>query len=79
MSLGSKNKETSDQVIFLGAGSITKWAHAFSAWEKTGGVKHDAFGCFLEGRISNQSKMVRDMSLGSMTTMGVGGGCQMVC
>ena len=37
------------------------------------GVKHDAFGCFLEGRISNQSKMVRDMPLGSMTTMGVGG------
>lgn len=73
MSLGSKKKETSDQVIFLGAGSITKWAHAFSAWEKTGGVKHDAFGCFLEGRISNQSKMVRDMPLGSMTTMGVGG------
>lgn len=73
IAVGSKKKGTSDQIIFLGAGSITKWAHAFSAWELTGGVKQDAFGRYLQGRISSQSKLVRDMPIGSMTTMGVGG------
>ena len=71
--LGKKCKNNHDQIIFLGAGSLHKWAHAFAAWEHADGRKHDALGLFLKGRISSQSQLVRDMPLGSMTTMGVGG------
>ena len=65
--------QSPDQIIFLGAGDLTKWAHAYSAWEKAEGVKQDAFGLFLKKRLGEDSKLVRDMPLGSMTTMGVGG------
>ena len=65
--------KSSDQIIFLGAGDLTKWAHAYSAWENADGVKQDAFGLFLQNRLSVDSKLIRDMPIGSMTTMGVGG------
>jgi UDP-N-acetylmuramate--alanine ligase len=65
--------QSPDQIIFLGAGDLTKWAHAYCAWEKAQGVKQDAFGLFLKNRLGRDSKLVRDMPLGSMTTMGVGG------
>lgn len=73
MALGQKSKDSIDQIIFLGAGNLNKLAHAFSAWEQTGGSKQDAFGIFLKDRISKKSKLTQDMPLGSMTTMGVGG------
>jgi UDP-N-acetylmuramate--alanine ligase len=71
--LRKKCKNNHDQIIFLGAGNLHKWAHAFAAWEHADGRKHDALNLFLKGRISSQSQLVRDMPLGSMTTMGVGG------
>ncbi len=74
--LHPKPEDSSDQIIFLGAGDLTKWAHAFSAWEHSGGLKKDAFGLFLKDRISTESKLIQNMPLGSMTTMGVGGGAQ---
>jgi UDP-N-acetylmuramate--alanine ligase len=71
--LTPKANQSPDQIIFLGAGDLTKWAHAYCAWEKAQGVKQDAFGLFLKNRLGRDSKLVRDMPLGSMTTMGVGG------
>jgi UDP-N-acetylmuramate--alanine ligase len=62
-----------DQIIFLGAGNINKWAHAFASWNVTSGIKLDAFGSFLQGRISPQTILMKDKPIGSMTTMGVGG------
>ena len=65
--------EKKDQIIFLGAGTINKWAHAFASWSVTGGKKLDAFGAFIQGRISPQTILLKDKPIGSMTTMGVGG------
>ena len=79
IALGQKTELTKDQVLFLGAGDLWKWAHAFSAWQLACGVKQDAFGHFLKGRISSQSKLIEDAPLGSMTTMGVGGGARWYC
>ena len=62
-----------DQIIFLGAGNINKWAHAFASWNVAGGKKLDAFGAFIQGRISSQTILMKDKPIGSMTTMGVGG------
>tara|TARA_B100002019_G_scaffold290823_1_gene309411 strand:+ start:1061 stop:3265 length:2205 start_codon:yes stop_codon:yes gene_type:complete len=73
LALGNQSKGLNDQVIFLGAGDLNKWAHAFAAWEHTKGIKQDALGFYLNDRISKQTKLIRDMPLGSMTTMGVGG------
>ena len=36
-------------------------------------MKQDAFGLFFAKSFSVDSKLVRDMPIGSMTTMGVGG------
>ena len=71
--LSPKPKGLSDQVVFVGAGDLNKWAHAFSSWERAKGYKQDAFGLFLEGRLSHQSKLIRDLPIGTMTTIGVGG------
>ena len=73
VALGKQSENLHDQVIFLGAGDLNKWAHAFAAWEHTNGIKQDAFGFYLDDRISKQTQLVRNMPLGSMTTMGVGG------
>jgi len=62
-----------DQIIFLGAGNINKWAHAFASWNVAGGKKLDAFGAYVQGRISSQTILMKDKPIGSMTTMGVGG------
>jgi len=73
IALGKQSSSHKDQIIFLGAGDLHKWAHAFSSWEHCGGNKQDAFGHFVNKRISPQTKLLPDMPLGSMTTMGVGG------
>jgi len=79
LAIGQNSKMTRDQVLFLGAGDLWKWAHAFSAWQLAGEVKQDAFGYFLDGLMSPQSKLVENAPLGSMTTMGVGGGARWYC
>jgi UDP-N-acetylenolpyruvoylglucosamine reductase len=73
-SLHRKNIEKlKDQVLFVGAGDIEHWAHAFSAWEHSGEDKHKAFGLYLENRLSTGTILNGYHPLGSMTTMGVGG------
>ena len=79
LALGQSSELAKDQVLFVGAGDLWKWAHAFSAWQTAGEVKQDAFGYFLKGRISEQSKLVENAPLGAMTTMGVGGGAKWYC
>jgi len=70
------NPRNRDQVLFVGAGDISVWARAFSAWECSGGNKYLAFGQFLNERLSNSTSLTDFHPLGSMTTMGVGGGAR---
>ena len=67
------NEGVNDQLLFVGAGNIDRWAHAFSAWEHSQGDKCSAFGIFLENRLSAGTLLSQHYPLGSMTTMGVGG------
>ncbi len=62
-----------DQIVFVGAGDLERWAHAFAAFEKTNGNKHDAFSCFLADRLSPTTILRANIPLGSKTTMKVGG------
>ena len=62
-----------DQLLFVGAGDIDRWAHAFSAWEHAKEDKYSAFGIFLGKRLSAGTMLEQNHPLGSMTTMGVGG------
>ncbi len=62
-----------DQVLFVGAGNLERWAHAFAAWEKSGGDKHQAFSSYLAPRLSSSTVLLADEPLASKTTMGVGG------
>ena len=62
-----------DQIIFLGAGNVNKWAHAFASWSAEEGRKLDAFGSFVTDRLSPHTTIVKDKPMGSLTTMGVGG------
>ena len=48
-SIGVKSVDSSkDQVLFVGAGNLEKWAHAFAAWEKAKGSKLLAFELYLK-------------------------------
>jgi UDP-N-acetylenolpyruvoylglucosamine reductase len=67
------NPRNSDQVLFVGAGDISVWARAFSAWECSGEDKYLAFGRFLNGRLCSSTSFTDFHPIGSMTTMGVGG------
>jgi UDP-N-acetylenolpyruvoylglucosamine reductase len=62
-----------DQILFVGAGDLEKWAHAFSAWEKSKGNKLDAFANFLRGKLSNNTILKSNEPLANKTTLGVGG------
>ncbi len=62
-----------DQVLFVGAGDLEKWAHAFAAWEKTGGQKLEAFSYYLSDKLSVKTLLKGYEPLAKKTTIGVGG------
>ena len=62
-----------DQVLFVGAGDLERWAHAFASWEQADGDKHNAFAHYLSTRLSPLTPLVSDEPLASKTTIGVGG------
>jgi len=62
-----------DQVLFVGAGDLERWAHAFASWEQANGDKHNAFAHYLSTRLSGLTPLVSEEPLASKTTIGVGG------
>ncbi|MBT3666341.1 MAG: UDP-N-acetylmuramate dehydrogenase [Opitutae bacterium] len=62
-----------DQVLFVGAGDLEKWAHAFAAWENANGQKLEAFSHFLTNKLSTGTILKADEPLANKTTIGVGG------
>ena len=62
-----------DQVLFVGAGDLERWAHAFASWEHAKGDKHDAFAHYLSTRLSASTPLTSEEPLASKTTIGVGG------
>ncbi len=62
-----------DQVLFVGAGDLEKWANAFASFEKANGEKHNAFDHYLSSRLSSDTILLADEPLASKTTIGVGG------
>jgi len=62
-----------DQILFVGAGDLEKWAHGFSAWEKAKGNKLDAFSYYLEKKLSKSTILRSYEPLANKTTIGVGG------
>jgi len=67
------NPLTPEQVLFVGAGNIDGWAHAFAAIHTHKGDRISAFSHFLSGRLSSSSVLRKDENLASKTTMRVGG------
>ena len=67
---GNNNK---DQILFVGAGDLQRWAHGFSAWEKAGGNKLDAFSYYLQNKLSKNTILRGNEPLANKTTIGVGG------
>jgi len=68
-----------DQLLFVGAGDIDRWANAYTSWEIARGDKHQAFPKYLQNRLSPETILRSDESLKSMTTMGVGGSASWYC
>ena len=62
-----------DQILFVGAGDLQRWAHGFSAWEKAKGNKLDAFSYYLEHKLSKNTILRGNEPLANKTTIGVGG------
>lgn len=62
-----------DQILFVGAGNVDTWGHAFAAITKSNGDKVSAFSHFLDERLSSKCILRRDENLASKTTMRVGG------
>ena len=62
-----------EQVLFVGAGNIEGWAHAFASIHAHKGDRISAFSHFLNGRLSSSSILHKDENLASKTTMRVGG------
>ena len=56
-----------DQVLFVGAGDLERWAHAFASWEHAKGDKHDAFAHYLSTRLSASTPLTSDEPLASKT------------
>jgi UDP-N-acetylmuramate--alanine ligase len=63
----------STQMLFVGAGSIDRWAHGMAAMSQAGGNKLEAFCHYLKNRLSSPCNLREHEALGSKTTMGVGG------
>mgnify|MGYP001314412737 CR=1 FL=1 len=62
-----------DELLFLGAGSIERYARAFAAMESTGGNPWAAWRKYLEPRISSCAVLSLDKPLANLTTLRVGG------
>ncbi len=62
-----------DQILFVGAGDLERWADGFSAWEKAKGNKIDAFSFYLENKLSLKTVLRENEPLANKTTIRVGG------
>lgn len=62
-----------DQVLFVGAGDLDRWAHAFASLENANGDKFAAFSLFLSSRLSKSCVLRTQEPLAAKTTMKVGG------
>ncbi|MEC7802401.1 MAG: UDP-N-acetylmuramate dehydrogenase [Verrucomicrobiota bacterium] len=71
--LNSRDSSRAEQLLFVGAGTIDRWAHGMAAMAKSEGDRLGAFQFYLQNRLSSSSGLVENESLGSRTTMGVGG------
>ena len=71
--LSSDNPDQPSQVLFVGAGNVDSWGHAFAAIHQSKGDKISAFSHFLSKRLSSNCKLRKNEDLGSKTTMRVGG------
>ena len=71
--LPHENGNLKDQVLFIGAGDIEKWAHCFAAWENGQQDKLKAFGIYLKNKLSSETHLVENEPMANRTTMGVGG------
>ena len=69
----SSSTPIKDQVLFVGAGDLERWAHAFASWEKANSQKLEAFRFYLDGKLSKNTKLIENEPLGNKTTIGVGG------
>ena len=69
----SSSNSNKDQVLFVGAGDLEKWAHAFASWEMAKGKKLEAFRNYLNGKLSKNTNLIENEPLGIKTTIGVGG------
>ena len=69
----SSSNSLKDQVLFVGAGDLEKWAHAFASWEMANGQKLEAFRKYLNGKLSKNTNLIENEPLGNKTTIGVGG------
>ena len=65
--------DTKEQILFVGAGNIDKWAHAFASTCKHPDDKHLGFADYLSSRISSDCLLLPEEGLASKTTMQVGG------
>lgn len=68
-----KGKAKRDQILFVGAGNLDRWAHAFASYEKTKGDRDRAFADYLNSRLSDGCDVRFKESMSSKTTMRVGG------
>lgn len=62
-----------DQILFVGAGNIDRWAHSFACLVKAEGNRNRAFSGYLESRLSPDCILRSNEAMAPKTTMGVGG------
>ncbi|MDG1139028.1 MAG: UDP-N-acetylmuramate dehydrogenase [Opitutales bacterium] len=62
-----------DQVLFVGAGDLDRWAHALASLENANGDKFAAFLLYLTSRLSKSCVLRTQEPLAAKTTMKVGG------
>lgn len=62
-----------EQLLFVGAGDLNRWAYALASLEQAQGNKYDALSLFLKTRLSQACVIRADEPLASKTTMKVGG------
>lgn len=68
-----RGKLKRDQVLFVGAGNLDRWAHAFASYEKSKDDRDKAFADYLANRLSPACDLRFKESMSSKTTMRVGG------
>jgi UDP-N-acetylmuramate--alanine ligase len=62
-----------DQVLFLGAGDLDRYAHAFGAWQRSKADSWLAWSDYLQSRLSNDCILRMNEPLADKTTLRVGG------